>query len=145
MNGHKLQVKDVKQKPNLERILKSDIGYVDFKRIRISPDYIHQLKKNVFAMICQLGPPTFFVTFTSVEQNWDPLLSALEQLHNAHQSKIEQQQEYETKGDKFNLIKKDPATCARYYRHRIDAMKKLILTEEWFFGNVVDYFSVTEF
>ena len=61
--------KSFKQKPNLERILKSNIGYVDFKRIRISPDYVHQLKKNFFAMICQLGPPTFFVTFTSVEQN----------------------------------------------------------------------------
>ena len=140
-----MQAKDVKQKPNLERILKSDIRYVDFKRIRISPDYVHQLKKNVLAMIRQLGPPTFFVTFTSAEQNWDPLLSALEQLDNAHRSKIEHQQVYESKGDKFNLIKKDPVTCARYYRHRIDAMKKLILTDESFFGNVVDYFLVTKF
>ena len=36
-------------------------------------------------------------------------------------------------------------TCARYYRHIIDVMKKLILTDESFFGNVVDYFSVIEF
>ena len=42
-------------------------------------------------MIHQLGPSTFFVTFTSAEQNWDPLLSALEQLHNVHQSKIQQE------------------------------------------------------
>ena len=139
-----MQAKYVKKKPNFETIPKSNIRYVDIKRIRISPDYIHSLKKNVFTMIRQLGPPTFFVTFTSAEQNWDPLLSALEQLDNAHRSKIEQQV-YESKGDKFNLIKKDPVTCARYYRHKIDAMKNLILTDESFFGNVVDYFSVTEF
>jgi hypothetical protein len=50
---------------NLEKILKSDIGYIYFKNIHISPDYLQQIKKNIFAMIRQLGPPTFFVTFTS--------------------------------------------------------------------------------
>ena len=51
LKGQKLLAKDVKQKPNLEKILKYDIGYVDFKRIRTSPNYVNQLKKNVFAMI----------------------------------------------------------------------------------------------
>jgi hypothetical protein len=52
---------------NLEKILKSDIRYIYFKNIHISPDYLQQIKKNIFVMIRQLGPPTFFVTFTSVE------------------------------------------------------------------------------
>lgn len=69
LKGRKLFAKDVKTKLNLEEILKSNIDYIDFKRIRISPDYCQQLKKNVFAMIRQLGPPTFFLTFTSAEQN----------------------------------------------------------------------------
>ena len=51
LKGRKLVAKDVKNKSNLENILKSKIGYVDFKRIRISPDYSQLLKKNVFAMI----------------------------------------------------------------------------------------------
>jgi hypothetical protein len=28
-------------------------------------------------MICQLGPPTFFVTFTSAKNKWHPLLQCL--------------------------------------------------------------------
>ena len=51
LRGKKLLAKDVKHNPNLEQILKSDIGYIDFKHIHIFLDYIHQIKKNIFAMI----------------------------------------------------------------------------------------------
>jgi hypothetical protein len=33
-------------------------------------------------MIQQLGPPTFFVTFTSVESKWLPLLKCLYDLNS---------------------------------------------------------------
>jgi hypothetical protein len=65
LRGRNLLARDVKYKQNFEKILKSDIGYIDFKNIHISPDYLHKIQKNIFAMIRQLGPPTFFVTFTS--------------------------------------------------------------------------------
>lgn len=61
--------------------------YVDFKRIRISPDYVNQSKKNFFVMIRQLGPPTFFLTFSSVEQSWDPIVATLQYLHKLHQQR----------------------------------------------------------
>jgi len=32
-------------------------------------------------MIKQIGPPTFFVTFTYVERLWDPFTKALQTLH----------------------------------------------------------------
>jgi hypothetical protein len=51
LQGIKLLAKDVKYKENLKKILKFDIGYIDFKNIRISPDYLQQNKKNIFAMI----------------------------------------------------------------------------------------------
>jgi hypothetical protein len=51
LRGRKILARDVKYKPNLEKILKSDIGYIDFKNIHISPDYMQQIKKNIFAMI----------------------------------------------------------------------------------------------
>jgi len=36
-------------------------------------------------VIQQLDPPTFFVTFTSIERLWDPLIKAL---HTLHASKL---------------------------------------------------------
>jgi len=58
LKGRNLVAKDVKSKPNLDQILKSDIGYMDLKEIRISPDYLRNLQRNHYAMIRQLGPPT---------------------------------------------------------------------------------------
>jgi hypothetical protein len=46
-----------------------------------SLDYFERLQKNLFAMIQQLGPPTFFVTFTFTKRLWDPLIKALHTLH----------------------------------------------------------------
>jgi hypothetical protein len=43
-------------------------------------------------MIRQFGPPTFFVTFTSIKRLWDPLIKTLHTLHASRlnfQNKIE--------------------------------------------------------
>ena len=87
LQGRKLLAKDVKYKVNLEKILKSDIGYIDFKSMRTSPDYLQQNKKTIFAMIRQLGLPTFFITFTSAEHCWDPLVVVMSDLHRNRKHK----------------------------------------------------------
>ena len=38
------------------------IGYCDLHALHTSLDYSEGSKKNLFAMIIQLGPPAFFVT-----------------------------------------------------------------------------------
>ena len=81
LKGRNFLAKDVKYKVNLVKIMKSDIGYIDFKNICTSPDYLQQNKKTIFAMIRQLGPPTFFITFTSVENHWDPLVAMVSALY----------------------------------------------------------------
>ena len=89
LQGINLLAKDFKYKVNLEKILKSDIGYIYFKNTHISPDYLQQNKKTTFAMIRQLGPPTFLITFTSVEHCWDPLVATVSDLHRNRKRKKE--------------------------------------------------------
>lgn len=128
LKGRKLLTKDVKYKPNLDNILKSDIRYINFKHIRISPYYLQQMKKNIFSMIRQQGPPTFFITFTSVEHQWTPFLNTLTKLH----SKRKKRKHIETIED-YNidyLIRNNPVTCTRYYRHRISPLKKRYLKKK---------------
>ena len=67
LKGKKITAKEVKSKANLEKTLKTPIAYRSLKVIRTSPDYYENMKKDLFAMIRQLGPPSFFVTFTSAE------------------------------------------------------------------------------
>ena len=96
-------------------------------------------------MIRQLGPPNFFLTFTSVEQNCNGLTNTLQQLYNTHQSSQQKKPDITKDLDTYELIRKDPITFVRYYRHRINALKKMILADPSFFGNITDYFSVIEF
>ncbi len=80
--GRQLQARDGINKLNLDVIFKFDLGYMDLLRLHTSPSYLSQLRKYVFAMIRQLGPPTFFITFTSAESRWLPLLRCLYDLNS---------------------------------------------------------------
>ena len=81
LSGRTLTVGQIVEQPNLDKILESHIGFHDLEKLRTSPDYIEGLRKNLFAMIRQLGPPTFFITLTSAERLWTPLLEALYKLN----------------------------------------------------------------
>jgi hypothetical protein len=54
LKGQKPIATEVKNSKNIENILKSDLGYKEFKKNKKSPDYLDRLQKNVFAMIRQL-------------------------------------------------------------------------------------------
>ncbi len=60
LQSRHFNAKDVIDKPNLDNILKSKLWYRELQTIHSSPNYLHRLTKDVFAMISQLGPPTFF-------------------------------------------------------------------------------------
>jgi len=72
--GHQFQARGVINKPNLDVILHYNLGYMDILGLRASFDYLNRLRKDVFILIQQLNPPTFFVTFISVKSKWLPLL-----------------------------------------------------------------------
>ena len=80
LKGRKLLAKDFKSKPNLDFILKYDIGYMDLKSVHTSLYYHQQIRKKLYAMIRQLGPPTFFMSFCSTEHLWEPLMNALKHI-----------------------------------------------------------------
>ena len=58
----------IAEEPNLDKILESHIGYCKLEKLQTSSDYVEGIRKNLFAMIRQLGPPTFFVTLTSAKR-----------------------------------------------------------------------------
>jgi len=143
LKGRKLLEKYIKYKPNLDNLIKSEIDYMDFNHIRNSLDLLQQMKKNIFAMISQQGPLNFLVTFTSVEHRWTPLVNTLAMLHD----KRKKRKHIETIEDcNINyLIRNNPVTYGCYYRHMINALKKMISQEKTFFGEKVDFYFDTEF
>ena len=142
LKGRNLMAKDVRKKPNLDRILKSDIGYRDLKAIRTSPDYLENIRKKLYAMIRQVGPPTFFISLSSAENHWDPLVSTLKAIRKRRNRIIENEIQ---SNEIDSLIRNDPVTCARYYRNKMCALRNCILHDSKYYGDIQDFFFVTEF
>ena len=66
----------------MEDIVKRDEGYYIFKQLRNSPAYLETNKKDVFAMIRQLGLPTWFMSLSSADTRWPDLLKILSKLND---------------------------------------------------------------
>jgi hypothetical protein len=85
-------------------------------------------------MIRQLGPLTFFVTFTTCINNWLGLIEMFKLLYNKHYNKINEINNNIPNIEE--LIKNDPITCARYYEHRMNALQKLLKNTNIIFGKI---------
>jgi len=84
--------------------------------IWIFQDYVvhlRRLRRNVFAMIRQLGPPIFFVTFISVESKWFPILKCFYDLNS---KKLGFNISFDKLEPKHvtNLVQCDSIACALY-------------------------------
>lgn len=58
-------------------IEREDLGYSAFKLIRGTPPYFQDKKRNVMAMLRQLGPPNIFLTLSAAEVNFVIMPSAV--------------------------------------------------------------------
>ena len=67
----------VRSSEDVAKLINADAGYCCLRQLQSSPDYKKQMKMDLFAMIWQLGLPTWFVTFTSNDMGWDELIHTL--------------------------------------------------------------------
>jgi hypothetical protein len=95
-------------------------------------------------MIKQLGPPTFFVTFTYIKRLWDPFIKALHTLHASKlnfPNKIKDLQSLHI----VKLIWSDPIICVRYYNHKTSSFHKFVTNDHYLFGHIFIFYFVTKF
>jgi hypothetical protein len=95
-------------------------------------------------MIHQLSPPTFFVTFISVENKWLPLLQFL---YGFNSKKLGFNMSFDKLETKHiaNLIQFDPIICVCYNDHHMKCFQKLCMEDNMIFGPLLDSFFVTKF
>jgi hypothetical protein len=95
-------------------------------------------------MICQLGPPTFFVTYTSAQTRWIALMSSLHMLNKKYIyiPKNFDKLEFKHMGD---LVQYDLATCAHYYDHHMAIFRNFKKKNSSIFGKVNYFYFVIEF
>ena len=94
-------------------MIENDEGFKVLKKVRSSPAYWDQKKKELMAMIRQLGPPTFFLTLSAAEKKWPELLKYLKENQTKKHCSLKDALGMKD-SEKSELIKNDPVACARY-------------------------------
>ena len=68
---------DLKSEDFLNKLVHLGEGFRVLKSVQGSPPYFEKCKKDLFAMIRQLGNPTWFCSFSAAETRWTHLLKTL--------------------------------------------------------------------
>ncbi|XP_062615938.1 uncharacterized protein LOC134277623 [Saccostrea cucullata] len=141
----KLTAGDVLNQEILDKITRLDEGYYIFRTLRNSPPYLEAKKKELFAMIRQLGLPTWFASLSAADTRWSELLKTLAQL-NLKKSLTDEEIDNMTWAEKTDLVQKDPVTCVRFFDHRVHVFINTVLkNEDQPVGELIDFFYRVEF
>ena len=109
----------LKQEGALERLVHLDEGFKFLRALRGSPPYFECAKKDLFAMIRQLGPATLFCSFSAAETQWIHLLRILGKLVDGKEYSDNELENLNWE-QKCRLIQSDPVTCARHFDYQFN-------------------------
>ena len=109
---------DLKDGSNVKRIIQHDQGYQFLATLRGSPPYFEKAKRDIFAMIRQLGPATFFVSLSAAETRWNHLIRILGQTVDKR-CYTDDEINKMTWTERSRLIQSDPVSCARHFDHTL--------------------------
>jgi DNA replication protein DnaC len=114
------------------------------KSIRGSSAYWKSAQMDLFSMIKNIGPPTWFITLSANDLNWEDLMRILCKRHNmqsdaAFISAL-------PRDEKVKLMTSDPITTARHFSHRVHHfIHRVILSKAHPIGEVSEYYWRIEF
>lgn len=128
-------------KTKLKELVLKDHGYRFLKPVHGSPAYWAAAQKDLFAMIRQLGIPTWFCSFSSADLRWNEMIDSIQrqQGHALQACNM-------TWDQKTEVLRSNPVSVARMFDHRFNVfLKKVILSASHPIGKVIDYFYRIEF
>ena len=125
---------------------KLDKNLTFFKSIPNSCQYWADRKRDLFAMIRQLGKPTAFLTISANEIRWPKLISILHRLNDYYK---DVNVEDLTRSMRSTLVKEDPVTCCVYFNRLVDVIMRILKSKyhhnPFAQYRVADYFLRIEF
>ena len=143
-NNRTLTAGQLKQQGTLERLVHLDEGYKFLRELRGSPPYFEKAKKDIFAMIRQLGPASLFCSFSSAETQWIHLRILAKLVGDKEYSDTELQNL--TWEEKSRLIQSDPVTCARHFDYQFNHfLKHFLMSGATPLGKIADWFYRVEY
>ena len=143
--GQKITAKDALNPDHLDKLVRLDEGYYIFRSLRNTPAYFENKKRHLFAMIRQLGLPTWLMSLSSADSKWIDLLQILGKLVD-NKSYSPQEIEDMDWSEKCRLVQSDPVTTSRYFDNRVHEFMKIVLKSHHHpLGKIKDHFIPVEF
>uniref|UniRef100_A0A9J7WX60 ATP-dependent DNA helicase n=1 Tax=Cyprinus carpio carpio TaxID=630221 RepID=A0A9J7WX60_CYPCA len=140
-NKRKITSEMLTNKDSLQMILNYDEGYKFLRPVRGSPVFWQAVQKDLFAMVRQLGIPTWFCSFSSADLRWPELLQCIVKQEGC-QTPIDELDW----SDRCGMLKRNPVTAARMFDHRFHCfLKDVIMSPAQPIGKIIDYFYRIEF
>ncbi|XP_062612107.1 uncharacterized protein LOC134273904 [Saccostrea cucullata] len=122
-------------------LLRNDEAIRFMQPIRGTPAYWATAQKDLFAMLRQLGIPTWFCSFSAAEYRWNDAVRAI--LRQQSDDRNPDEMEWSEKNE---VLRCNPVTVARMFEHRFQVFhKEVILSPCEPIGKVVDFFQRVEF
>ena len=144
-DGREITASMLTNHEEVRNLIRRDEGYRFLAKIRGTPAYWEKSKKDVFAMIRQLGIPTFFVTFSAADRRWIDISNSLLISQGKEPLTVEQHKSMSWE-EHCKLIMSNPAAAARLFQERFNTlMKNVILSFAKPAGEVEDYYYRIEF
>ena len=124
-NTKNITVAQMLNRDYVNGLIHNDDAFTFLRCDRSSPAFWELKKKEVMAMIRQLGCATIFLTLSAAETKWPELIVILTQVLENKVITLEEAENmnYEKKCD---LIRNDPVTCVRYFEHRLKCLWEIL-------------------
>jgi hypothetical protein len=146
-NLKQLTRQNIEDKQFMDNMIEQNLSFL--KSVPNSVQYWMSRKKDVFAMIRQLGKPTLFLTLSANEYSWPDLLRILYRLEKGREWTGEGDPVTSMSSDlRTTLVNEDPVTCCLYFDKLVDTIMFLLKSKSYSpFGRyrVLDYFKRIEF
>eukprot|EP00105_Crassostrea_gigas_P019969 XP_011438625.1 PREDICTED: uncharacterized protein LOC105336143 [Crassostrea gigas] len=107
----------------MKKMLKKDECYRFLQAVRDSPAYWEKTMRDLFAMLKQLGIPTFFITFSAAERRWTEIMDAICLQQGIEVPKDPDWQQY------YNILNSNIVTATRMFDKRLhDFINQVIMS-----------------
>ncbi|XP_062616868.1 uncharacterized protein LOC134278575 [Saccostrea cucullata] len=142
LDNGKTVTSEMLQNPDvLSKLLRNDEALRFMQPIRGTPAYWSATQKDLFAMLRQLGIPTWFCSFSAAEFRWDEIIGSI--LHHENDPRSPSELDW---SEKSEVLRSNPVTVARMFEHRFHMFQRhVILSPSKPIGNVIDFFVRVEF
>lgn len=127
----------------IQSLVSTNKAFVFMNQIKGTPAYWKRFQLEVLAMIRQLGCPTFFLTLSCADLQWDELVSIISKLDMNPLS--EEAISNLTYFERCEILNKNPVLVARHLQYRVELLFRNVLLRTNLLGEILYYAIRVEF